>query len=109
VDQDRSTNVDDDARLPWRKQPVAVGRDESPLLFADAVRHLKVDVRGVDDDPVGVAKGKDVHIDLLREVSNEPGALLVSCKASIVCNGRMRSPFGLEAKAWPARDDEGGN
>src|SRR5262249_22895314 len=76
VDQERSTDVDDDARLPWRKQPIAVGRDEAPLLFADAVRHLKVNVRGIDDDAVGVAKGKDVDIDLLRKIGDEASTLL---------------------------------
>src|SRR5262249_56208670 len=78
VDQEWSAHVDDDARLPWRKQPIAVGRDKSPILFADAVRHLKIDVRGVDDDPVGIAEGKDVDIDLLRNVSNESSAFLIS-------------------------------
>src|SRR5262249_30302006 len=109
VDQEWSAYVDDDARLSWRKQPIAVGRDESPLFFADAVRHLKIDVRGVDDDPVGIAEGKHVDIDLVRKVGNEASAFLVSRNACIVCDGRIRSRVGLQAKACPARDDEGGN
>src|SRR5262249_44851445 len=49
------------------------------------------------------------NIDLLRKVGNEASAFLVSRKACIVCDGRIRSCVGLQAKTCPARDDEGGN
>ena len=50
-----------------------------------------------------------MDIALFRKVGDEAGALLVSGEASVVCDGRICSRVGLQAKPRPARDDEGGN
>ena len=66
IDEERPAHIDDDARFPRGEQAVTIGRDKAPLFLADAVRHLEIHVRRIDDDPIGIAQGKDMNIDLLR-------------------------------------------
>ncbi len=89
VDEEGSADVDDDARLAGCEQAIAIGSDQPPLLLADPIGHLEVDVRRIDDHPIGTRQRKDVHIDLLRQIGDEAGPLTVSGDAGILGDGGL--------------------
>ncbi len=95
VDEKRSADIDDDAGLTRREQAVAVRGDQAALLLAEAGRHLKAHIGGVDDDPVGIAEGEDVDVDLLREVGDEAGALAVAGETGVLGDGLLGRVLGL--------------
>ena len=76
--------VDDDARFARREQPVAIGGDETPLLLADPVGHLKADIGRIDDHAIRIAEREHMHVDLFRQIGDEARALPVAGDAGVI-------------------------
>ncbi len=91
VDEERAAHVDDDARLAGSEQAITIGGDQPPLLLADPLGHLEIHIGRIDDHAIGARQRKDVDIDLLRQIGDEPRALTVSGDAGVLGDGG----FGL--------------
>ena len=96
VDQERSADIEHDARLARREQAITEGGDEPPLLGAETGRHLEAHVGRIDDDAVGIAESEDMHVDLTREVGDEAGAPAVASKPRILGDRMLGLCRGIE-------------
>lgn len=93
VDEEGTIHVDDDAGFARREQSVAVGLNQSARLVVESGRHLKADIRQINNDAVGIVEGKGADVDLLREVSDEARASMVAGDAGIFGDRHLWAAF----------------
>jgi hypothetical protein len=59
------------------------------------LRHLKANLRQIDDDAIRIAESEDAHFDLLGEIGDEARARLIAGKPGVVGDRLfVRARFG---------------
>ena len=88
VDPHRPLGVEHDARAALHDQAVAERLDQAAALLAGLGRQLEGDLRQVDHHAIGIGEREGGDVDLLGEVDDKAGLLVVAADAHVGGGGQ---------------------
>ncbi|MGY3137978.1 hypothetical protein ACVWZM_008660 [Bradyrhizobium sp. USDA 4501] len=98
-DLHRSGQVEHDPRAAGHHEAIAERLHQAPPRRAGAGRELKIDLRDIDHDAVGVSQREGAKFDLAVEVEDESGLLGVAGEPGAGCDREIRGARGRRRRA----------